>query len=51
MKTPDPTKAESSAPSKRNFIGTNNLRQLRAVAEFLVNSTHQRVARLAKELL
>jgi hypothetical protein len=32
MKTPDPTKAESSAPSKRNFTGTDNPRQLRALA-------------------
>ena len=35
MKTPDPTKAESSAPSKRNFTGTDNPRQLRALAVLL----------------
>ena len=31
MITPDPTKAESSAPSKRNFTGTDNLRHLRVI--------------------
>ena len=35
MDTPDPTKAESSAPSKRNFTGTDNPRQLRALAVLL----------------
>lgn len=32
MKTPDPTKAASSAPNKRKFAGTDNPRQLRAIA-------------------
>ena len=31
MKTPETTKAESSAPSKRKFSGTDNPRQLRAL--------------------
>ena len=31
MKTPRPAKAEQSAPNKRNFTGTDNLRQLRAL--------------------
>ena len=31
MKTPDPTKAESSAPKQRKFTGTDNLRHLRAL--------------------
>lgn len=35
MNTPDPTKAESSAPNKRNFTGTDNPRQLRALAVLL----------------
>ncbi len=35
MKTPDPTKAESSAPSKREFTGTDNPRHLRALAVLL----------------
>ena len=35
MKTPDPTKAESSAPSKRKFTGTENPRHLRALAVLL----------------
>ena len=35
MKTPDTTKAVSSAPSKRNFTGTDNPRQLRALAVLL----------------
>ena len=35
MNTPDPTKAESSAPNKRKFIGTDNPRQLRALAVLL----------------
>ena len=35
MKTPETTKAESSAPSKRKFIGTDNPRQLRALAVLL----------------
>lgn len=35
MKTPDPTKAESSAPSKRKFTGTDNPRHLRALAVLL----------------
>ena len=35
MDTPDPTKAESSAPSKRKFIGTDNPRQLRALTVLL----------------
>ena len=35
MKTPDTTKAVSSAPSKRKFAGTDNPRQLRALALLL----------------
>ncbi len=35
MKTPDPTKAESSAPNKRKFTGTDNPRQLRAITVLL----------------
>ena len=35
MKTPDPTKAESSVPSKRKFTGTDNPRHLRAIAALL----------------
>ena len=35
MNTPDPTKAESSAPSKRKFTGTDNPRHLRALAVLL----------------
>ena len=35
MKTPDTTKAVSSAPSKRKFTGTDNPRQLRALAVLL----------------
>ncbi|MFO1279558.1 MAG: hypothetical protein U1F04_08275 [Burkholderiaceae bacterium] len=35
MKTPDPTKAESSAPSKREFTGTDNPRHLRVIAVML----------------
>ena len=35
MKTPDPTKAESSVPSKRKFSGTDNPRQLRALTVLL----------------
>ena len=35
MKTPDTTKAVSSAPSKRNFTGTDNPRQLRALTVLL----------------
>lgn len=36
MKTPDSTnKAEPSAPNKRNFTGTDNPRQLRAIAALL----------------
>ena len=35
MDTPDPTKAESSAPSKSKFIGTDNPRQLRALTVLL----------------
>lgn len=35
MKTPDPTKAESSAPSKRKFTGTDNPRHLRALTVLL----------------
>ena len=31
MKTPDPTKAESSAPNRRNFTGTDNPRHLRVI--------------------
>lgn len=37
MKTPDPTKAESSAPSKREFTGTDNPRHLRAIHALLVS--------------
>ncbi|OYY21926.1 MAG: hypothetical protein B7Y69_08275 [Sphingobacteriia bacterium 35-40-8] len=35
MKMPDTTKAVSSAPSKRNFTGTDNPRHLRALAVLL----------------
>ena len=35
MKTPETTKAESSVPSKRKFTGTDNPRQLRALAVLL----------------
>ena len=35
MKTPDPTKAESSAPNRPNFTGTDNPRQLRVIHAFL----------------
>ncbi len=36
MKTPDPTKAESSAPNKAKFTGTDNPRHLRFIAAVLV---------------
>ncbi|MEO6321163.1 MAG: hypothetical protein ABIR56_10795 [Polaromonas sp.] len=35
MKTPRPAKAEQSAPNKRNFTGTDNPRQLRALTVLL----------------
>ena len=35
MNTPDSTKAQSSAPSKRKFTGTDNPRQLRALTVLL----------------
>ena len=35
MKTPDSTKAESSAPNKRKFSGTDNPRHLRALTVLL----------------
>lgn len=35
MKTPDPTKAESSAPNSAEFTGTDNPRHLRAIAVLL----------------
>ncbi len=35
MKTPDSTPAESSAPNKREFIGTDNPRHLRAITVLL----------------
>jgi hypothetical protein len=35
MKTPDPTKAEPSAPSTRKFTGTDNPRHLRAIAAWM----------------
>ena len=35
MKTPDPTKAESSAPNSQNFTGTDNPRHLRAMHALL----------------
>lgn len=35
MKTPRSTKAEQSAPSKREFTGTDNPRHLRAIAVLL----------------
>jgi hypothetical protein len=35
MKTPDTTKAVSSAPNKREFTGTDNPRHLRALAALL----------------
>ena len=35
MKTPDPTKAESSAPNRPQFTGTDNPRHLRAIAALL----------------
>ena len=36
MKTPDPTKAESSAPNRPKFTGTDNPRHLRFIAAVLV---------------
>ena len=36
MKTPDPTKAESSAPNRPKFTGTDNPRHLRAIAAVMV---------------
>lgn len=35
MKTPDPTKAESSAPNSANFTGTDNPRHLRTITVLL----------------
>lgn len=35
MKTPDPTKAESSAQNKREFTGTDNPRHLRAISALM----------------
>jgi hypothetical protein len=35
MKTPDPTKAESSAPNRPNFSGTDNPRHLRVIQALL----------------
>lgn len=35
MKTPDPAKAESSAPNSAKFTGTDNPRHLRAIAVLL----------------
>ena len=35
MKTPDPTKAQSSAPNSAKFTGTDNPRHLRAIAALL----------------
>jgi len=35
MKTPRPAQAEQSAPNKRKFTGTDNLRHLRALAVLL----------------
>jgi hypothetical protein len=35
MKTPRPAKVEQSAPNKRKFAGTDNPRQLRALAVLL----------------
>ena len=35
MKTPDTTKAESSAPNKPKFIGTDNPRHLRVIEALL----------------
>jgi hypothetical protein len=35
MKTPDPTKAESSAPSRPKFLGTDNPRHLRTLTALL----------------
>lgn len=35
MKTPDPTKAESSAPNSAKFTGTDNPRHLRAIDALL----------------
>ena len=35
MKTPDPTKAESSAPNRPNFTGTDNPRHLRVIEALL----------------
>jgi hypothetical protein len=39
MKTPDTTKAMPSAPSKREFTGTDNPRHLRAIAALLTRPT------------
>ena len=36
MKTPDPTKAESSAPNRPKFTGTDNPRQLRVIPALMV---------------
>ena len=36
MKTPDPTKAESSAPNRPKFTGTDNPRHLRLIFAVLV---------------
>ncbi|MDW5441977.1 hypothetical protein [Polaromonas sp. SM01] len=35
MKTPEPSKENPSAPSKRNFTGTDNPRHLRAITALL----------------
>ena len=35
MKTPDPTKAESSAPNRPKFTGTDNPRHLRVIEALL----------------
>ena len=35
MKTPDPTKAESSAPNRPKFTGTDNPRHLRAITALM----------------
>lgn len=42
MKTPDPTKAESSAPNCAKFTGTDNPRHIRAIAALLRRPTSRK---------
>lgn len=42
MKTPDPTKAESSAPNRLNFTGTDNPRHLRVIHALLTRSRRRK---------